>query len=172
MKDTKTLIKSIQNLGYKILIEGDKIKLSFLGNGKPPEGARPLIKEIRENKTQVVDYLRIVTEMESIFKAKVNEISQGYPADTMSFMMIMFPKTYDKVIDLEKRMNTVWDEGKDIKGFTEIVNRWVEMHKKSIKLYCAKNGIDTILDDVYNASNGKPGPCQGLGKERQENGTL
>jgi len=74
--------------------------------------------------------------------------------------------------ELEQRMNTVWDEGKDIQGFTEIVNRWVEMHKKSIKLYCAKNGIDTILDDVYNASNGKPGPCQGLGKEAKNNGTL
>ena len=79
--------------------------------------------------------------------------------------MIVFLKTPDKGQELEQRMNTVWDEGKDIKGFTEIVNRWVEMHKKSIKLYCAKNGIDTILDDVYNASNGKPGPSQGLGKE-------
>jgi len=95
LNNTKTLIKSIQNLGYKILIEGDKIKLSFMGNGKPPEEARPLIKEIRENKTQVVDYLRIVTEMESIFKAKVNEIAQLYRKDTFSYIMIVFPQMHD-----------------------------------------------------------------------------
>ena len=86
--------------------------------------------------------------------------------------MIVFPKTYDKAIDPEKRMNMVWDEGKDPKTFQEEVNEWGEIHKKCIKVYCAKNGIDTVLDGVYNASNGKPGPSQGLGKEEKENGTL
>ena len=72
--------------------------------------------------------------------------------------MIMFPKMHDKA--------------QDPKTFQEAVNELEEIHKKCIKVYCAQNGIDTILDDVYNASNGKPGPSQGLGKEAEEHGTL
>jgi len=36
---------------------------------------------------------------------------------------------------------------------------------ESIQLLNAENGVDTGTEDVYNSSNGKPDPIQGLGKE-------
>ena len=54
--------------------------------------------------------------------------------------------------DSENKINHLWDAGQDIQ-------------MKSILLLNAENGIDTVIEDVYNSSNGKPGPSQGLGKE-------
>jgi hypothetical protein len=42
---------------------------------------------------------------------------------------------------------------------------WQDIQMKSIELQQAENGVDTVVEDVYNSSNGKPGPSQGLGKE-------
>ena len=54
--------------------------------------------------------------------------------------------------DCENKINSLWDVGQDIQ-------------MKSIELLNAENGVDTVVEDVYNSSNGKPGPSQGLGKE-------
>lgn len=172
MNTIPKLINTIQNLGYSISLEGDKIKLKFVGKGNPLKEASTIINEIKGNKAIVIEYLKTMNKMEAIFKDKVDEIAQVYRADTFSYIMIVFPRMYNKAQELEQRMNKIWDEGKDIKAFQEIVNQWEEMNKRCIKLYCAKNGIDSVLDGVYNASNGKPGPCQGLGKEAEEHGTL
>lgn len=172
MNTIPKLINTIQNLGYSILLDGDKIKLTFIGKDDPPKEASAVINEIKGNKAIVIEYLNTVNKMGAIFKDKVDEIAQVYREDTFSYIMIVFPRMYNKAQELEQRMNKVWEEGKDIKAFQEIVNQWEEMNKRCIKLYCAKNGIDSVLDDVYNAPNGKPGPSQGLGKEAEEYGTL
>ena len=54
--------------------------------------------------------------------------------------------------DSENKINSLWDAGQDIQ-------------MKSIELLNAENGVDTVVEDVYNSSNGKPDPSQGLGKE-------
>jgi hypothetical protein len=166
------LINTIQNLGYSIFLDGDKIKLKFIGKDDPPKEASAVIKEIKGNKAIVIEYLKTMNKMEAIFKDKADEIAQVYRADTFSYIMIVFPRMHDKAQELEQRMNMIWDEGKDLKTFQEAVNEWGEIQRKCIKVYCDKNDIDTILDDVYNPSNGKPGPSQGLGKETEEHGTL
>lgn len=172
MNTIPKLINTIQNLGYSVLLDGDKIKLKFRGKGNPPKEASTIINEIKGNKAIVIEYLKTMNKMEVIFKDKVNEIAQLYRKDTFSYIMIVFPRMHDKAQELEQRMNMVWDEGKDHKTFQEVVNEWGEIHRKCIKVYCDKNGIDTIPDDIYNPPNGKPGPSQGLGKEKKEHGTL
>ncbi|BBO18497.1 conserved hypothetical protein [Candidatus Brocadia pituitae] len=159
------LIHTVQSMGYKVILNGDKIKLKFVGKDNPPKEASTTINEIKGNKATVIEYLKTMNEMEAIFKDTVSEIAQVYREDTFSYIMLVFPRMYDKTQELEQRMNKMWDEGKDIKAFQEIVKQWEEMNKRCIKLYCTKNGIDTIVDDVYNPPNGKPGPNQGLGKE-------
>ncbi len=172
MNTIPKLINTLQNLGYSIFLDGDKIKLKFVGKDDPPKEASTIINEIKGNKAIVIEYLKTTNKMEAIFKDKVDEIAQVYQEDTFSYIMIVFPRMYDKAQELEQRMNVVWDEGKDHKTFQKAVNEWGEIHRKCIKMYCDKKGIDTILDDVYNASNGKPGPSQDLGKEAEEHGTL
>ena len=54
--------------------------------------------------------------------------------------------------DSENKINSLWDSGQDIQ-------------MKSIEFLKAENGVDTATEGVYNSSNGKPGPIQGLGKE-------
>jgi hypothetical protein len=54
--------------------------------------------------------------------------------------------------DSENKINSLWDAGQDIQ-------------MKSIELLNAENGVDTVMEGVYNSSNGKPGPSQCLGKE-------
>lgn len=165
MNDIQKLIHTLQNMGYKVILNADKIKLKFVGKGNPPKEASTIINEIKENKAIVIEYLETISKMEAIFKDKVDEIAQLYQEDTFSYIMIVFPRMHAKAQELEKRMNKVWDEGKDPIIFQEAVKEWGEIHKKCIKVYCEKKDIDTIMDDVYNPSNGKPGPNQGLGKE-------
>ncbi len=172
MNDIPKCINTLQNMGYKVFLHGDKIRLKFEGKDDPQKEASTIINEIKGNKAIVIEYLKTMNEMEAIFKDKVNEIVQLYREDTFSYIMIVFPRMYNKAQELEQRMNKIWDEGKDTKTFQEAVNEWGEIHKKCIKVYCDKNGIDTVMDDVYNPSNGKPGPSQGLGKEAEEHGTL
>ena len=102
----------------------------------------------------------------------VHEISKVYQSPPLGYTVKISPMTCEKAVTIENKINALWDEGKDITGFQEAVKEWQDLHMKFIKLFNVKKKVDTVLDDVYNASNGKPGPSQGLGKEEKENGTL
>lgn len=120
----------------------------------------------------VIEYLQNNSQMNDIFKEAVNEICKVYKEYAISYVSMIFPKTYEKGIHAENNINRLWDEGKDIKAFEEAVNEWQRTQMKCIKLFHAKKDIDDNEDKEYNPSNGKPGPCQGLGKEEKENGTV
>lgn len=165
MNDIQKLIHTVQNMGYKVFLNGDKIKLEFVGKGNPAKEASTIINAIKGNKAIVIKHLKTMNKMETIFKDKVDEIAQLYQEDTFGYIMIVFPRMHAKAQELEKRMNKIWDEGKDPIIFQEAVKEWGEILKKCIKVYCEKKDVDTIMGDVYNPSNGKPGPNQGLGKE-------
>ena len=165
MRNISKLINTIQNLGYKVSLEGDKIKLKFLGKDDPPKEALTIINEIKGNKVIVIEYLKNISRMENIFKDAVNEISKVFTVNAINYTQKMFPETYEKGITAENKINSLWDEGQDMKAFYEAVRAWKDIQMKFIELLNAKKGVDTVMDDVYNSSNGKPGPGQGLGKE-------
>ena len=53
------IIKKLECIGYKILLNEDKICYEFKGKSKPdPTIVGPLIFELRENKNRVVKYLK------------------------------------------------------------------------------------------------------------------
>jgi hypothetical protein len=172
LKTIPKLINTIQNLGYSILLDGDKIKLKFIGKDDPPKEASAVINEIKGNKAIVIEYLKNISKMNRIFKKAVNEICKVYKEYTISYVSMTFPKTYEKGMHAENNINHLWDEGKDIKAFYKAVREWKNIQIKFIELLNAKKSVDTVMDDVYNPPNGKPGPSQGLGKETEEHGTL
>lgn len=164
MRNISKLINTIQNLGYKVSLEGDKIKFKFIGNDDPPKEALTIINEIRGNKAIVIEYLKNISRMDDIFRNAVNEISRAFTVNAIHYTQKMFPKTYEKGITAENKINSLWDEGRDIKAFYEAVREWQGIQMKFIELLNAKK-LDTVMDAVYNSPNGKPGPSQGLGKE-------
>lgn len=164
MRNISKHINTIQNLGYRVSLEDGKIKLKFIGDGNPPKEASTIINEIKGNKAVVTEYLKNISRMYDIFRKAVDEISNAYTENAIQYVQKMFPKTYEKGIAAENKINRLWDEGQDIKAFYEAVREWKDIQMKFIELLNAKK-LDTVLDDVYNSPNGKPGPSQGLGKE-------
>ncbi|MDN3512521.1 MAG: hypothetical protein NG784_14630 [Candidatus Jettenia sp.] len=172
MSTIPKLIYTIQDLGYKVFLEGDKIKLKFIGKGDPPKEALIIVNEIRGNKAIVIEYLRNISQMDEIFQQAVNKITEVYPGLAICYISKTFPKLYKKALIDEDKINILWDEGKDVRAFEEAVNEWQRTQMECMKLFHAKKGIDGNKDKEYNPSNGKPGLCQGLGKEEKENGTV
>ncbi len=164
MSNVSKLINTIQNLGYRVSLKRDKIKLKFIGNGVPPKEALTILNEIKGNKSLVTEYLKNISWMDDIFRNAANEISKAFTVNAIHYAQKMFPKTYEKGITAENKINSLWDEGQDIKAFYEAVREWQDIQLKFIELLNAKK-LDTVIDDVYNSPNGKPGPSQGLGKE-------
>lgn len=98
----------------------------------------------------------------------VHEISKVYQSPTVE----VFPMTHEKAVAIENKINTLWDEGKDVTGFQEAVKEWQGIYMQFIESPNAKKKVEVVTDTAYNSSNGKPDPCQGLGKEEDEHGTL
>jgi len=172
LKDIPKLIHTVQNMGYKVSLKGDKITLKFIDKDDPPKEALTIINQIKENKAMVIEYLKNISLMYTIFMDAAYEISRVYQSPTPGYTVKISPMTCEKAVTIENKINTLWDEGKDVTGFQEAVKEWQDLHMKFIKLFNVKKGVDTVKDGVYNAPNGKPGPCQGLGKEKEEHGTL
>ena len=162
----------MQNMGYKVSLKGDKIKLKFIGKDDPPKQALTIINAIKENKALTIGYLSNISRMDDIFGNAVNEISKAYTRNALSYTQKVFPLMYEKAMDIENSINRLWDGGKDLKTFQEAVKEWQEIQMKFIKLLNAKKGVEAVKDTVYNSPNGKPDPSQGLGKEANDNGTL
>ena len=168
MNDIPKLIHTLRNMGYKVSLKGDKIVLKFIGKDDPPEEALTIINQIKWNKAIVIEYLKNISRMEAIFMDAVHEISKVYQSPTVE----VFPMTHEKAVAIENKINTLWDEGKDVAGFQEAVKEWQGIYMQFIELPNAKKKVEVVKDTAYNSSNGKPDPCQGLGKEEDEHGTL
>lgn len=168
------LIDSIQNMGYRIYLKDDTIKLIFTGKDDPPKEATPIINVIKKNKDELREYLKklYLSTMENIFNNAVNELSKIFQINAIHNAREMFPKLYEESITAENKINSLWNEGRDIKAFSEAVKEWQTIHMKFIELVQTKKGIDTVMEDVYNPFNRKPDSNQGLGKEVVENGTV
>ena len=150
MSNIPILINTIQNLGYKVSLEGDKIKLMFIGRDNPPKEASTIIHEIKENKAIVIEYIRNIYRMDDIFENAVNEISKAYIENTFNYTQKVFPRMYEKAIDIEDKINHLWDEGKDLKTFQGAVREWQEIQMKFIKVLSAKKKVEAVHDTVYN----------------------
>jgi hypothetical protein len=63
------LLSEIVTIGYDIFLEGDHVKLRYRKKGSPPDMARPIIAELRNHKTEVVNSLKmggIVTQPDKL----------------------------------------------------------------------------------------------------------
>ena len=53
------LIKKLEGLGYRIILKGDKVCYEFVRRGKPnPKRSAELLRELKERKDEVLNYLR------------------------------------------------------------------------------------------------------------------
>lgn len=52
------IIEILENLGYSLSLEGEKVRFRYAGVGEPPEEAKALLDVIRGHKAEVVAYLK------------------------------------------------------------------------------------------------------------------
>ena len=52
------ILDNLKALGYSVDLEGDNIRLRYLGQGEHPAEAKPLIEVLKNNKAQVISCLR------------------------------------------------------------------------------------------------------------------
>ncbi len=52
------LIAKIKQAGFTVVLEGEKIRLEYAGQGEPPEEAKALLDALRERKGEALAYLK------------------------------------------------------------------------------------------------------------------
>lgn len=52
------LITALKGMGYSVLLDGENLRLRYLGTGPQPVEAQELIEELRDHKAEAVEYLR------------------------------------------------------------------------------------------------------------------
>lgn len=52
------ILDNLKALGYSVTLEGDNIRLRYLGQGEHPAEAKPFTEELKNNKAQAISYLR------------------------------------------------------------------------------------------------------------------
>lgn len=55
---TSKILDDLKALGYAVSLAGENIRLLYLGIGEHPVEAQPLIKTLKDHKSEVVEYLR------------------------------------------------------------------------------------------------------------------
>ncbi len=59
MQVAQKLINQIQELGYRFELVGDNIKFTYTkGGGQTPKEAIPILRQVKEHKQEVVEYLQ------------------------------------------------------------------------------------------------------------------
>ena len=52
------ILADLKALGYSVTLEGENVRLKYLGIGEHPVEGQPLIKTLKAHKAEVVQYLR------------------------------------------------------------------------------------------------------------------
>ncbi len=52
------LIAKIRQAGFTVVLEGEKIRLEYAGQGEPPDEAKALLDALRERKGEALAYLK------------------------------------------------------------------------------------------------------------------
>lgn len=52
------ILCDLKNLGYSIALDGENIRLRYLGAGRQPSEAMPLIEELKARKPEAVEFLK------------------------------------------------------------------------------------------------------------------
>lgn len=52
------LIAKIRQAGFRVTLDGEKIRFEYAGQGEPPEAAKALLDALRERKNEVIAYLK------------------------------------------------------------------------------------------------------------------
>ena len=106
MNDIPKLIHTVQNMGYKVSLKGDKITLKFIDKNDPPKEALTIINQIKENKAMVIEYLKNISLMYTIFMDAAYEISRVYQSPTPGYTVKISPMTCEKAVTIENKINT------------------------------------------------------------------
>ncbi len=54
------LVTDLQGLGYELTLDRGNLHFRYAGTGDPPERAATLLEEVKQHKTDVLDYLRLL----------------------------------------------------------------------------------------------------------------
>ena len=93
-------------MGYKVSLKGDKITLKFIDKNDPPKEALTIINQIKENKAMVIEYLKNISLMYTIFMDAAYEISRVYQSPTPGYTVKISPMTCEKAVTIENKINT------------------------------------------------------------------
>jgi hypothetical protein len=81
------LLSDLTAIGYDIALEGDNIKLCYRKPGSPPDVVKPLIKELRSCKADVVDILKAGNTISSTEKSEPqSNVNPSWPPDVQSLV--------------------------------------------------------------------------------------
>ena len=81
------LLSDLASIGYEIFLEGNNVRYRYQKPGNPPDTVKPLIDELRKNKVEVVNILRMVSADDTIEKSQPpSNVKAVWPPDAQSLM--------------------------------------------------------------------------------------
>lgn len=146
MTDISKLVGSVRFLGFEIYLSAGNVKLKYTKEGEPSSEAISLMDAIRNNKTGVIKYLEKLNkskpqpestpeQFESTFNNAVGEINRNYRPGTLDFIRQKYPERWTRSLEVENRLNHLWDDGKGLEAFEKAVDEWRGIQLELIKLF-------------------------------------
>lgn len=145
-----SVVDRLREYGYQLYLDGDNIRYKYVKAGKPSGGALPLLDAIRKHKHDVVELLKNHSAKElkpvtsdqldspdftQTFDTAVDRINQQYQSGTLDYCKQHHADTYNRMIEVESRINRLWDTGTDLEAFKEATKEWGEVLVELVKLF-------------------------------------
>ena len=69
------LVEQLEDLGYNIYLEGDKIHYKFEGRGRlDPDASAPLLEELKRRKDEVIEHLKFMQSIDGFITEKTRKL--------------------------------------------------------------------------------------------------
>jgi hypothetical protein len=140
-----TAVDNLKALGYDVVINEDKIKLSYKGEGTPDENiVRPLLDELEANKSEIIKGLQksinISDEiLQDLFLETMNKINNEYLAGTIKYIKERHKDLDSEINKADGRINEVWEKcnnGEANSGqFKVALDSYEKLYLEGIDLY-------------------------------------
>lgn len=79
--------------------------------------------------------IKPLDEFTTAFGAAAHRLDKHYKPGALSYCKQRHPETYNKMIEVESRLNSMWDKGTDPAEFKKAVSAWESIHLELLRLF-------------------------------------
>ena len=123
----KSLLKELREKRILISLNGEDIKLKFDG----PKPSSSLISRIKENKAEIVKYLKQETRNQNLYEAiaATSNSDEGYPLSSAQFRLWILSQIEENSISYNMPFHVLLNGNYDISTFEKAIHSVIDRHE-------------------------------------------